>query len=127
MAEAVNALLVEGDPDWRAVLVPFLEKRGMRVWACACVQEALQILEERPGFGFAFVEIDLPDRPGWQLWNRLCTDPGKPKAVFWCTSQDKWDRLSLHSHPSVFFLRKPFRREALQKAIEELLNRRAGS
>jgi CheY-like chemotaxis protein len=122
----LKALLVEGDPDWRAVLVPFLEKTGMRISACSCAVDALKVLDERPGFNFAFIELDLPDRPGWHLWNRLCTDPGRPKAVFWCTHQEKWDRLSLQSNPSVFFLRKPFRREELQKAIEELRKRRKG-
>ncbi len=125
-ANPLNALLVEGDPEWRAVLVPFLEKTGMQVSACTCAMEALQVLDERPGFNFAFIELDLPDRPGWQLWNRLCTDPGRPKAVFWCASQEKWDRLNLQSHPSVFFLHKPFRREELQKAIEELQTRSKG-
>jgi DNA-binding response OmpR family regulator len=122
----INAILVEGDPDWRAVLVPFLEQNGMKVSACACAVDALRVLDERPGFKFAFIELDLPDRPGWHLWNRLCTDPGRPKAVFWCASQESWDRLNLQNHPSVFFLRKPFRREELRKAIEELQTRRKG-
>ena len=119
-AKAPQALLVEDNPDWRAVLLPFLEKAGMAVSACGCAGEALRVLEERPGFDFAFVELDLPDRPGWHLWNRLCTDPGKPKAIFWCSNQEKWDRLKLQTHPRVFFLLKPFRQEALQRAIEEL-------
>jgi DNA-binding response OmpR family regulator len=46
----INAILVEGDPDWRAVLVPFLEQNGMKVSACACAVDALRVLEERPGF-----------------------------------------------------------------------------
>ncbi len=118
-----KALLVESDPDWRKVLHPFLEKSGMAVASCACAGEALMALEEQPGWDFAFIELDLPDRPGWQLWNRLCTDPGQPKAVFWCQSPDRWERLSLQNHPSVCFLRKPFRREELKQAIEELHNR----
>jgi CheY-like chemotaxis protein len=115
-----QALLVEDNAEWRAVLLPFLGKAGMAVTACGCAGEALRILDERPGFDFAFIELDLPDRPGWQLWNRLCTDPCKPKAVFWCSEQEKWDRLNLQTNPRVFFLLKPFRREELQKAIEEL-------
>jgi DNA-binding response OmpR family regulator len=115
-----QALLVEDNPEWQAVLLPFLEKRGMAVSVCGCADEALRLLDERPGFDFAFVELDLPDRPGWQLWNRLCTDPGKPKAVFWCQHQERWDRLNLQNNPRVMFLLKPFRREVLHQAIDEL-------
>lgn len=118
-----KALLVESDPDWRKVLQPFLEKAGMRVSPCACADEALGVLEGCPGFDFAFVELDLPDRPGWQLWNRLCTDPRRPKAVFWCQSAERWARLNFRNHPSVLFLRKPFRREELKGAIQELQHR----
>lgn len=120
-----KALLVESDPDWRKVLQPFLERSGMAVAACASAGEALSALEQRPGFGFAFIELELPDLPGWQLWNRLCTDPGRPKAVFWGQSSERWERLSLQSHPSVYFLCKPFRREELRSAIEAL-ERRGG-
>jgi CheY-like chemotaxis protein len=126
-AKPLMAILVDDDSEWRAVLVPFLEKTGMQVSSCTCAVEALRVLDETPGFNFAFIELELPDRPGWHLWNRLCTDPGKPKAVFWCASQEKWDRLSLQNHPNVFFLRKPFRREELQKAIDELRTRRKDS
>jgi DNA-binding response OmpR family regulator len=117
-------LLVESDPDWRKVLHTFLERSGWRVASCATAGEALKALEVRPGFAFAFIELELPDLPGWQLWNRLCTDPGNPRAVFWGQSPERWERLSLQNHPSVFFLRKPFRREELSNAIEELRRRR---
>jgi DNA-binding response OmpR family regulator len=119
-----RALLVESDPDWRKVLHPFLERSGMAVAACATAGEALKALEALPGFAFAFIELELPDLPGWQLWNRLCTDPGNPRAVFWGQSSERWERLNLQNHPSVFFLRKPFRREELRSAIEELRRRR---
>ena len=79
--QSSNAILVENSAEWREALVPFLEQTGMRVSACSCVGEALGILEEWPGFDFAFIELDLPDRPGWQLWNKHLSRIVRPASV----------------------------------------------
>ncbi len=114
-------LLVDGERPWRDRIAEFLQSRDFMVTVCSTVEEALSY---HGPISFAFVALELPDRPGWQIWNRLCTDSREPQVLFWGADAQAWERLSFRFNPRVHFIAKPFNSTQLSQAMMELERRR---
>lgn len=113
----LHALLVAADNPFRSHLAAFLEARGFRLITCSSVDTALTY---RGPLHFALVALDVPGRPGWQLWNGLATDERAPLALFWGEDPSAWERLSLRTNNRTAFLQSPFPPATLLRALVEL-------
>lgn len=113
----LHALLLAPEGPARHELAAFLEGRGFHLITCSTVEMALAYTGP---LQFALVALDLPDRPGWQLWNRLTTDTRAPLALFWGEDPTCWERLSLRANNRTAFLQSPFQPKDLLRALVEL-------
>ena len=116
-------LLVEDEPEVRAVLRSHLRALGCRVTEAGTAEEALATLE---GEGAA-------DRPDLLLTD-IALGPGRPGSELACDVEQRWPRTALllmsgyasAQRGEFELLKKPFARAELAHAIARALARRGG-
>jgi two-component system, OmpR family, response regulator len=117
-------LIVEDDPEMRAMLVRGLREEGLHAEGVATGEQLLTRVAERPADLFV-IDIGLPDTDGRDLCQALRAH-GITAPVLFLTARDAvTDRLSGFSAGGDDYLTKPFAFAELVARLEALL-RRAG-
>lgn len=118
-------LLVEDDEDLQEIYVSMLGSRDYQIVQAYDGGEALERLEEA-GADLIVLDIILDEMMGDELYMRLRQDERFAKIPVVVVSALPEQRCQhiLEMDPTTAFLRKPFRRQQLQEAIEEGLGRR---
>ena len=121
----VKILLVEDDEDLQEIYLGMLEGTGWRIAQAYDGLEALELLEEA-GADLIVLDIILDEMMGDELYMKLKRDgrlAGIPVVVVSALPEERCQHL-LAADPTTAFLRKPFRRQELQEAIEKGLGLR---
>ena len=121
----VRILLVEDDKDLQEIYLSMLEGNGWQIGQAYDGHEALEQLAEA-GADLIVLDIILDEMMGDELYMRLKHDARFapiPVVVVSALPEQRCQHI-LHVDPTTAFLRKPFRRQQLQEAIEEGLGLR---
>ena len=114
-------LLVEDEATLRRVIARSLAANGYTVRQAATAEEALAILdEERPGL--LLLDINLPDRTGWDVMRELRQRGQEVPTVVVSAVRVGPGRLS--EFRPLAYLPKPFPLEALLRIVREGLGQR---
>ena len=118
---AKTLLVVEDEPDVRALVRELLERAGYRVVEAASGREALRALyAARPDL--VVLDVVLPDLDGWQTLERIRDASGVPVLMLTAltTEIDKVRGLRAGADD---YVTKPFGRAELVARVEALLRR----
>lgn len=110
----VRVLVVDDEPDERALLATHLRRAGCEVLEAASAEAALAD-ESQLDVQVAFVDLRLPGMGGWELVEELRRRrPGLPVVVV--------SVLDAHDYPEVeATLPKPFVGDSVRAALEQVL------
>jgi DNA-binding response OmpR family regulator len=109
-----DVLLVEDDAALCRVVERNLAKAGAQMRTAASVAEALRAIGERAP-DLLILDIDLPDRTGWDLIRRLSAEAVEIPAIVITGTRVTPERLA-QFHP-LAYLPKPFPIEALVRMV----------
>ncbi len=126
-AARVKILVVEDEPAVRELVTSQLEDLGYEVTAVSSGPEALQVLSLDDSFDLLFTDVVMPGGvSGAELARRARRAFGSDLKVL-LTSGYPRDALEGLDQPDtdMLLLRKPYRRQELEKAVQEALGTRA--
>jgi two-component system cell cycle sensor histidine kinase/response regulator CckA len=116
-------LLVEDEPQIRALAYEFLSDKGYKVLPSSNGNEALDILEEHlPGVHLIVTDVVMPQMSGRELADRaIAISPGT-KVLFMSGYTN--DAIVRHGvlNPDTWFIQKPFGPDALARKVREVLD-----
>jgi CheY-like chemotaxis protein len=107
-------LVVDDDKTFRRVLSLNLASRGAEVLQAGTEAEALAVIEARQP-DLLLLDINLPDRTGWELLRELKRRDHHVRTVI--ASAVKVQPGRMQEWPDVQFLPKPFPMEALVRLV----------
>ncbi|MBK9658060.1 MAG: response regulator [Rhodanobacteraceae bacterium] len=115
-------LAIDDDEDVLAITVVMLEQCGLEVAAFLSGDEAVAELMQRPDrYGCAIVDLTMPVKDGVSVTRELRQIvPDLPVLFVSGYSKEQAAEL-VATNESTQFLRKPFRVEALNRALGQLL------
>jgi len=116
-------LVVEDEPEVRAVAVAFLRSLGYATFEAASAEQALDLLQEHDGIALLFSDVVLGSGMNGGDLARAAMQlrPGLPTLL---TSGYEHD-VPLGDSGALPLLRKPYRREDLSDAVRHALDRRS--
>ncbi len=116
--EAASVLVIDDDPDVRAFVVATLEERGYRVRAAADGRQGLAALKrETPDL--VVLDFIMPGLSGAEVASRILADrPSQP--ILFVSGYSETDAVKRVA-PDAPLLAKPFRADALDKAVRSAL------
>src|SRR3712207_1080481 len=120
-------LVVEDEPGVRQLVSSQLESLGYDVTAVASGPEALQVLSLDDSFDLLFTDLVMPGGvSGVELARRVRRAFGSDLNVLLTSGypQDEIEKL-WQPDTDMLLLRKPYRRQELEKAAQEALGSRA--
>lgn len=113
-AEGASVLVVDDDPHLTEVTVAMLKASGYRATGCLSAEEALTRLTE--GFDALVADVALPGMSGLALREAVATvSPGLERRFVLVSGY------SVRPPPGVSFLRKPYSRNSLVRALESVM------
>jgi two-component system cell cycle sensor histidine kinase/response regulator CckA len=113
-------LVVEDEPQVRAIAVNMLRTRGYQVLVAATSQEALEIARAQRAIDLVVTDVVMPNGSGLELVTQLRVDrPGTP-VLF--VSGYAPDVLKEDSSAGAAFLQKPYTGRQLAMRIREMLD-----
>lgn len=114
-----RALIVEDDPDVRALLRRHLQKAGHTVTELATGEAALRLLRQQD-FDLVLLDIILPGISGWEVARQMSSDPGLThSSILFVSVVDRDD--TPHDIHVAGWVTKPFSGKDLGQAIKDLL------
>src|SRR3712207_6663652 len=123
----MRVLVVEDEPAVRQLVSSQLESLGYEVTAVASGPEALQVLSLDDSFDLLFTDLVMPGGvSGVELARRVRRAFGSDLKVLLTSGypQDEVEEL-WQPDTDMLLLRKPYRRQELEKAVQEALGPRA--
>lgn len=114
MAAFNRVLVVEDEPVFRSVIVRNLQARGCEVQEAATAGEAIDRLSESPDI--ILLDINLPDRSGWDVLRHLQETGRHIPAVIVSAVRVSPERLA--EFRPMGYLPKPFPIEALVRIVQ---------
>ncbi len=117
-----RVLVVDDEPDIRALVEFRLRKAGHRVLAAGSAREALALVEERGAPDVAVLDVTMPEVDGFALLDRLRALDGLAAlpAIF-LSARVAPDDIATGRAAGATYLTKPFVAPALLSAIERAL------
>ncbi len=113
-----SILVVDDDSSVREMLVRVLNGEGYQAWAAASGEEALA-LSERHRFDLVMLDLTLPEKTGWDVFEALVNrKPLLPVVIITARSNQLFTALSAGV---AALLEKPFDFPELLQTIHELL------
>jgi CheY-like chemotaxis protein len=115
-------VLAEDDPDIRTLVRTLLERWGYEVAAAATGREALALVAARRP-GLVVLDVGLPSPDGLELTRTLRADPelgGVPVLLLTAHAGEQRAAAGVAAGASGY-LTKPFRAQALRKALWSIL------
>jgi signal transduction histidine kinase/ActR/RegA family two-component response regulator len=122
-----TVLLVEDEPQVRALLHGMLEEQGYRVLVAADGRDAWRLVEQHAGrIDVVVTDVVMPGSSGPELVERLAERHPETRAVFVSGYAD--DTLGKHFQvgADLAFVQKPLTPEAIQEAMRRVLEAPAG-
>ncbi len=118
MIQPHSILVVDDDASVREMLVRVLNGEGYQAWAVASGEEALA-LSERHRFDLVMLDLTLPEKTGWDVFEALVNrKPFLPVVIITARSNQLFTALSAGV---AALLEKPFDFPKLLQTIHELL------
>jgi DNA-binding response OmpR family regulator len=115
-----TVLVVEDEPDIRALIVREVEQMGLRPLPCASARDALR---EPERFDLALIDVLLPAVSGVGLAHELRRrEPTTRLPIIFVTIVDRVSGID-DLDPPALILNKPFPRAELRRVITETLGR----
>jgi PAS domain S-box-containing protein len=115
-------LAIDDDEDVLAITVVMLEQCGLEVAAFLSGDEAVSELMQRPDrYGCALVDLTMPGKDGVSVAMELRQIVPELPILFVSGYSKEQAAELVATNESTHFLRKPFRVEALKRALDELL------
>jgi PAS domain S-box-containing protein len=117
--EPASVLVIDDDPDVRAFIVTALEERGYRVREAADGAQGIkEAAREKPDL--VILDFIMPGLSGAEVASRLLVDRGD-QAILFVSGYSETDAVKSIA-PDATVLAKPFRAEALERAVRALLS-----
>ena len=117
-------LLVEDEAPVRTITAATLKKRGYEVEQAEDGEEALEILEERPGeFDLIISDVVMPGLDGPGLLKAAADHLGNARVIFISGYAEEHFSHTLSADLDISFLPKPFSLEALAQRVKDELGR----
>jgi DNA-binding response OmpR family regulator len=121
---AATVLIVEDEPDIRALILREVEHMGLRPLPCASAQDALR---EPERFDLALIDVLLPAVSGVTLAHELRRRESTARLpIIFVTIVDQVAGIQ-DLDPPAMILNKPFPRAELRRVIAEALGSRGGA
>ncbi len=116
-------LAIDDDEDVLAITVVMLEQCGLEVAAFLCGDEAVAELMQFPDrYGCALVDLTMPVKDGVTVAMELRQVVPRLPILFVSGYSKEQAAELVATNESTQFLRKPFRADALKRALEQLLS-----
>lgn len=120
--EMARILVVEDEDALRRTVTLVLARRGHEVAEADGVEAAEEMLAAAPGaFDLIVLDLNLPDRTGWDLMRDLARHAEPPAAIVITAVRPLRQRLD-EFHPDGLLI-KPFPIDALTRLIERVIGR----
>jgi DNA-binding NarL/FixJ family response regulator len=121
-------LIVEDDPDIRALTATMLAANGYLTREAASGVEALRAAREG-ATTLALLEVDLPDLTGYQVYRLLRDELGERLAIIFMSGErtKSFDRIGGLLLGADDYLVKPFTEDELLMRVQSALERRHAS
>jgi len=114
-------LIVEDNDDLRALAAILLQGAGYHVLLAGSGEDGLRLLGEY-AVDLLIQDIRMPGINGWEVCRRLRADPRTAKLpVLVCSVRQPGELEEAETALADGFLRKPFMREELLKAVQQLI------
>lgn len=112
---SATILVVDDEPEVRAVVAEFLEDFGYRVLLADGGAQALALLRDNPGIGLLLSDIRMPEMSGIELAEMATSQHPAIKVIL-------MSGYFVAQQVNRRFLRKPFRMKELQAAVRAELD-----
>lgn len=121
-----TVLIVDDEPLIRQALSSLLVRRGFETVTAASGEEALRMARERRP-DVILLNMQLPDRTGWQVHDELADIPGLADVPIIAITgfPAAISRLTALQNGFAAFLEKPFRYTDLMRTLESALTERS--
>jgi two-component system cell cycle sensor histidine kinase/response regulator CckA len=115
-------LLAEDEQDVRELAREFLESAGYKVMQAANGQEAIRIASQNPDtIDLLVTDMVMPGMTGQQLAGRLQQERGPLAVIYMSGYSEHAATEAAQSLPNARLLTKPFSRNAILRAVREVL------
>ncbi len=116
-----NAVVIEDDPDVRALLVELLQQSGFAVVDCSAGAEGLRAVRERDP-DLVTLDLNLPDLDGIEVCRRL-RETSEAYVIMLTARPDEIDRLVGLETGADDYLTKPFSPRELRARVAAMMRR----
>jgi CheY-like chemotaxis protein len=117
-ARPLSVLVIDDDPDVRAFIVAALEEQGYRVRQASDGKQGIAEAEREPA-DLVIIDFIMPGMSGAEVADRiLAENPGQP--ILFVSGYSETEAVKRIA-PDAPLLAKPFRAEALEKAVRGAL------
>ena len=116
----LKALIIDDETDIRFLLSSILRQKKIQSFFAGSLSEADKILNEGPVPHFVFLDNYLPDGLGMNYISKLKRKYPESKIVMITAHDNISDRQKAKQEGVDFFIGKPFSRDLIYKAIEEI-------
>jgi len=116
-----RALVVDDEPEVRAILRELVQSFGFEVVEAASGAEALERSREQPSLAVAVVDLTMPGMSGVEVLDRLREERSDLPVVLASGYDVRRAAALLGDRPGVAFLHKPFDRLALAGALKQAI------
>lgn len=120
-----SILVVDDDPDMRALVQLYLEKAGYEVLLAEDGVEALMMLAQRP-VQAVLSDVQMPNLDGVKLMEMISQKGLDVPAIFLTGADDEGLEAAVLAHGAMDYIRKPVRREVLLLRVRNALLSRGG-
>lgn len=117
-----HILVVDDEKEISRLIATRLKSNGFEVSTASSGEETLELIKERV-FDLMIVDLMLPDQTGWQLAQRIRTDPNHTRVPIIILSgliESEGGRENALDQGD-YYLPKPFDREVLLEKVKQLL------
>ena len=116
-----DAVVIEDDPDVRALLVELLQQSGFAVTDCSAGAEGLRAVRERDP-DLVTLDLNLPDLDGIEVCRRL-RETSEAYVIMLTARPDEIDRLVGLETGADDYLTKPFSPRELRARVAAMMRR----
>lgn len=122
MADRIQILAVDDEPDLRSLLRILLQSKGYEVREAASGDEAVEAVRRTPDFDLVIMDIMMPGVDGVEACRQI--RKFSPVPLLFLTARDQLqDKVQAYGSGGDDYLSKPFSRDELMAKVDSLLRR----